>query len=39
MFTQRYIRALKRDYPTYSKYEIEAALVLCMFSGSRNNMC
>lgn len=36
MFTQRYIRALKRQYPTYSIDEIEAALVLCMLSGQKN---
>lgn len=36
MFTPRYIRALKRQYSTYSVEEIEAALVLCMLSGQKN---
>jgi len=36
MFTQRYIRALKRQYPTYSIDEIETAVILCILSGQKN---
>lgn len=38
MFTSRYIRALKRQYPIYSVDEIEAALILCIFSGIQEKL-